>query len=79
MTRASFPKSEASALDRRRGWPYIRERFNEAIAAVAAEFPRAVYTPLGDLSRDCYEDPVHFNEKGNLKVAEAFAAVIVNQ
>lgn len=53
-----------------------RLAFNAAIRQVVEEFPNAWLTKLGELDRDCYEDPVHFNEAGNIAVAEAFAAEI---
>lgn len=53
-----------------------RERLNHVIEKVVSEFPQAYLVKMEGLSRDCYEDPVHFNEKGNLLVAEAFSTAI---
>jgi lysophospholipase L1-like esterase len=54
-----------------------RAAYNEAIQALTAEYDRAHWVPMGDLPRDCYEDPVHFNEAGNLWVAERFAEAML--
>ena len=56
-----------------------RELFNRTIEAVVAEFPQAHVVTLGHLSRELYEDPVHFNQRGNVAVAEAFKEVILQR
>jgi hypothetical protein len=33
---------------------------------------------FGNLSADCYTDPAHFNEKGNVAVAERYAHAIMS-
>jgi len=54
-----------------------RERFNVRLRSVVAEHTEVSLVPLDHLENDCYVDPVHFNERGNLAVAEAFAAAIL--
>lgn len=54
-----------------------RERFNARLRGVVAEFPDATVVSLDQLENDCYVDPVHFNERGNVAVAELFAAAIL--
>jgi lysophospholipase L1-like esterase len=54
-----------------------RDAYNAAIRRVVAEAPQARMVVLSALARDSYEDPVHFNEKGNRLVAEAFAKEIL--
>lgn len=56
-----------------------RAQYNAALAAVVAEWPRAHLVRFAGLTRDAYEDPVHFNEEGNRRVAEAFAAAILER
>lgn len=55
-----------------------RKQYNAVVAKVVAEFSKAVWVPMVGLNRDCYVDPVHFNEDGNRRVAESFCEVIVN-
>ncbi len=55
-----------------------REIFNEAIANIVSEFPQAHLVELRELGRECYEDSVHFNEQGNVRVAEIFSEVLIN-
>jgi lysophospholipase L1-like esterase len=54
-----------------------RDRFNARLKGVVAECAEASVVPLDHLGNDCYVDPVHFNERGNLAVAESFAAAIL--
>jgi lysophospholipase L1-like esterase len=48
-----------------------RERYNNAIRRVVDEHAEAIWVSLPGLDRDAYVDPVHFNELGNQRVAEA--------
>lgn len=54
-----------------------REDFNSRIQNVVSIHPNAHFVPMEGLERDCYEDPVHFNEKGNMQVATCFAETIL--
>lgn len=54
----------------------LRDDYNERIAKVVDESPDAHHVAFPELSRNCYTDPVHFNEAGNLTVARAFADAI---
>jgi lysophospholipase L1-like esterase len=54
-----------------------RDRLNARLRGVTAEFPGAGVVPLDHLDVGCYVDPVHFNERGNVAVAEAFAAAVL--
>lgn len=56
-----------------------RDQFNDIIVKVVSECPDARHVCLPGLDRECYEDPVHFNELGNLRVAEAFARRILER
>ena len=56
-----------------------RAAFNKTIAACVAEAAGARVVPLATLPRDCYVDPVHFNERGNQLVARAFAHAVLSQ
>jgi len=60
-----------------RGASERREMFNHRVCRAAAEFPDASVVRFEGLERGCYEDPVHFNEEGNRRVAEAFAREIL--
>jgi lysophospholipase L1-like esterase len=62
-----------------RDCPARRAIFNQAIGAVVAEFPQATLVTLGHLSREQYEDPVHFNRQGNVAVAQAFKEAILRR
>ncbi|MBZ5736897.1 SGNH/GDSL hydrolase family protein [Nocardioides mangrovi] len=53
-----------------------RAIYNESLRKIVRDRPSTVLVELGDLSADCYTDPVHFNESGNLAVARAFADAI---
>lgn len=55
-----------------------RNIYNECIKHVIDEFQSAYFVKMEDFQRDCYEDSVHFNEIGNMKVAENFAKVIIS-
>ncbi len=54
-----------------------RKLYNGAIQETAEEFDIAHLVKLDELCRDSYEDPVHFNEQGNICVARAFAGAIL--
>lgn len=54
-----------------------RSVYNDRIRRVTAEFSAARFVASPELSRDCYEDPVHFNERGNAAVAAAFCEAIL--
>lgn len=56
-----------------------REQFNQAIRAVVAKHPQAALVKLDHLTREMYEDPVHFNHQGNVIVAKAFEEVILRR
>ena len=62
-----FPRSAAGE----------RGEYNNRIKRIASEDERLIWVPIRDLSRDCYVDPVHFNELGNQRVAESFALAII--
>ena len=53
-----------------------RGLYNEKLRAAVAASPIARLVRLGDLARDGYTDPVHLNELGNERVAQAFADAI---
>jgi len=55
-----------------------RMEYNAAITEIVGHFSRSHLVSFDDLELDDYEDPVHFNEAGNMKVARAFAAAIVS-
>jgi lysophospholipase L1-like esterase len=59
-----------------RGTQERRTICNARIERVASEFGEAKIVRFEGLDRNCYEDPVHFNEAGNRQVAEAFAQAI---
>ncbi len=52
--------------------------FNHCIENIVSSFERVNFVELSGLDRSCYEDPVHFNEKGNQQVANCFADAIVS-
>jgi lysophospholipase L1-like esterase len=54
----------------------LRLEYNKTLQQAVAKFPKARTVSLDHLTRDDYEDPVHFNEKGNISVARAFAKVV---
>jgi lysophospholipase L1-like esterase len=56
----------------------LRPAYNDKIMKVVGEFPIASFVEFNDLSRDCCEDSVHFNENGNMLVAESFARMILS-
>lgn len=56
----------------------IRTAFNERIEKIVAEFPMSRIIRFAEHSRDCYEDPVHFNELGNRRTAAAFCEGILS-
>ncbi len=55
----------------------LRDVFNDVIRKVVAEFAKAHFVALDELDRECFEDPVHLNERGNAKVAELFSETIM--
>ena len=55
-----------------------REALNERLAALVSESAIARWVELPNLTRECYEDAVHFNETGNRRVAESFAEAILS-
>jgi lysophospholipase L1-like esterase len=57
--------------ERRRG------AYNEQIAAIVAATPVAKLVKLGDLGAECFCDPVHPSETGNVQIAERFARAIM--
>jgi lysophospholipase L1-like esterase len=57
--------------ERRRG------AYNEQIAAVVAATPVARLVKLSDLPSECFCDPVHPSETGNVHIAERFAQAIM--
>ena len=56
-----------------------RDQYNAIIRKVSAENKNSFWVPLDGLSRDCYVDPVHFNEQGNRLVAESFTKAILER
>lgn len=56
-----------------------RELFNDAITEVVANVPIAHIVVFDRLTRDHYEDPVHFNEEGNILIAECFAKMVIER
>lgn len=55
-----------------------RNRYNEVIDELA-EYDSAIQlVRFRKLNGDCYCDPVHFNERGNRRVAKAFAKAIMS-
>lgn len=57
--------------ERRRG------AYNDRIEAAVAATPVAKLVKLGDLESECFCDPVHPSETGNVKIAERFAEAIM--
>ena len=56
-----------------------RDKVNKIIREICIEFKEKVhFVPLLKLTREDYEDPVHFNENGNKIVAESFAKSILS-
>ena len=53
-----------------------RDRFNKRLQDVVDAHPIASPVTFGNMPRDLYEDPVHFNERGNEHVAAAFCDAI---
>ena len=56
-----------------------RDEYNAIIRKVSAENKDSFWVPIDGLSRDCYVDPVHFNEQGNRLVAESFTKAILER
>jgi lysophospholipase L1-like esterase len=54
----------------------LRLDYNKALKESAAKFSRARTISLDHVTREHYEDPVHFNEKGNIAIAQAFAGAV---
>jgi len=57
---------------------FRRDEFNQRIKKVVSESSIATLVGLAELEQDCFTDPVHLNEKGNLTVATHFAEAIRN-
>ncbi len=57
----------------------LRKQYNDTIKQLCAENKRSLWVPINGLSRECYVDPVHFNEQGNRLVAESFSTAIVER
>lgn len=55
----------------------LRLEYNAAIRQLIEETPQARFVPMKELPRSTYVDPVHFNEEGNILVAESFADIMV--
>jgi lysophospholipase L1-like esterase len=55
-----------------------REEYNARLSKVVEESAIGRLVGFPDLALDCYTDPVHLNEKGNIVVARAFADAIVH-
>jgi lysophospholipase L1-like esterase len=55
----------------------LRLEYNEVIRKLTEEVKEARFVVMRELPRSFYEDPVHFNEQGNVEVAESFAEVLV--
>ncbi|HEY1017056.1 MAG TPA: SGNH/GDSL hydrolase family protein [Herpetosiphonaceae bacterium] len=55
-----------------------RDSYNELVRQVVAETERAHLADLDGLGRDCYVDPVHFNERGNRAAAAVFAEALLS-
>ena len=53
-----------------------RTEYNQRLCKIVRDCPDAKLVSFPDLTRDDYRDPVHFNEKGNMSVASAFADAI---
>jgi lysophospholipase L1-like esterase len=54
----------------------LRSEYNTVIQTLCAEDPHLHYVEFTNLDAECYCDPVHFNEEGNVRVAEHFARAI---
>ena len=57
--------------------PGARNEYNALIQTTLREFPNTHWVTFPTLTREDYEDSVHFNESGNEKVAQAFAQAIL--
>ncbi len=55
-----------------------RDRYNTRLKKVVGESEVGQLVQLPELTADCYTDPVHFNERGNALVADAFANAIMS-
>ena len=55
-----------------------RDQYVSVIRKLVDEFREIKWVPMKALVRDCYTDPVHFNELGNQRVAESFCEVILS-
>jgi lysophospholipase L1-like esterase len=56
-----------------------RDDYNKQIKLVVEVCDVAHLTLFPELTRECYVDPVHFNEQGNAVVANAFANSVVTR
>jgi lysophospholipase L1-like esterase len=55
-----------------------RDEYNERLRSVVEASVIGRLVPFPDLTQDCYTDPVHLNEKGNERIAQAYADAIVS-
>ncbi len=55
---------------------YRRDEYNEFVRRVVGSSRIARLVSFPKLTEECYVDPVHFNEQGNLVVAQAFAVSV---
>lgn len=56
-----------------------RNQYNAVIKKITTENKSTFWVPIQGLNRDCYVDSVHFNEQGNLIVAESFTTAILER
>ncbi len=54
-----------------------REQFNTVLRRLVTGFPGAYPVTFEGLSRECYEDAMHFNEQGNMIIAESFSQEVI--
>jgi lysophospholipase L1-like esterase len=53
-----------------------RDEYNRIVRRVVGECKIATLVEFADLSAECYSDPVHLNEAGNMEVARSYAQAI---
>ncbi len=53
-----------------------RDDYNARLVKIVDDCPGATLVAFPELTADCYRDPVHFSERGNLVVAGAFAEAV---
>lgn len=56
-----------------------RKQYNAVIKKLLAEQQSTYWVEFNTLDRQCYVDSVHFNEHGNIQVAESFAQAILER